>query len=1084
MGTIIDFSAKHRYAVIAVFIFIIAIGVTILKKIPVDAIPDLSDTQVIVYTKWDKSPKIIEDQLTYPLITALLGAPRVKTIRGFSDYGYSFVYVIFKDGTDIYWARSRVIEYLDKIKSQLPSDAKIELGPDATGVGWVYQYALVNKSKKMSIEEIRSFHDFNLKYQLQSIDGVSEVATIGGFEKEYQILLDPNKLFVYKITIQDIMKAVKASNNESDARLLEYSGFEYMVKIGGYLKDIEDIKKIPLKILNGIPLTIEDVADVKIGPQLRRGVSDFNGEGEAVSGIIVARHKENALKVIESVKEKLGEIKKTLPEGLEIVSVYDRSDLIKRALYTLKRQLKEEIFIVSFVILLFLWHIPSALIAITTIPVSILLCFIAMYFLNINSNIMSISGIAISIGVLVDGAIVEVENAYKKLEIWNENGRRGDFHEVRLSAIKEVVPSVFFSLLVIAVSFIPIFALTDQEGKLFSPLAWTKTLVMLAAALLALTLDPSLRMAFSRMDYFSFKPKFLSSLANSVLVGRYYKEENHPVSRILFRIYTPICDCILRRPKTVIAFAAFFVILTIPVFLKLGSEFMPLLNEGTILYMPTTLPGISLDEARRVLTVQNKILKSFPEVLTVYGKAGRANTATDSAPLSMIETVVVLKPQYEWREEKRWYSNWAPEWLKSVLRHIWYDKISWQRLISEMDKRLKFPGFANAWTMPIKGRIDMLTTGVRTPVGLKVMGPDPEKAQEIAVEIESLLENFSQTRSVYAERVGDGYFIDIKPLREKLNRYNLSVLEFQEIVSNTIGAMPLIYTVEGRERYPVTLRYKRSYREKIEDIKNTLITVNSEIHIPLSELAEVKFIKGQSMIRDENGLFATYVYLDFDGKDIGGYVSRLKKYISAHSKLPAGYSIIYSGQYENMLRVKERMKIIVPVVLFVIFLLIYSNTKGLFKAFLVMAAIPFSLTGAFWLLYILGYNLSVAVWVGIIALAGLDAETGIFMLLYLDLAYKDLKTKKKIISDSDLKEAIHYGAVKRVRPKMMTVMAAFMGLVPIMWSLGTGSDVMKRIAAPMIGGLFTSFVLELAVYPAAYYLYLRKKLSYIENKKH
>lgn len=1075
LNRIIDFSARHRYLIIILFLFIIVLSPSFLKDMPVDAIPDLSDTQVIVYTRWNKSPKIVEDQITYPLITSLLGAPKVKTIRGFSDYGYSFVYVIFKDGTDIYWARSRVVEYLDKIKSQLPSDAKVELGPDASGVGWIYQYALVDKSGKRSIDEIRSFQDFNLKYQIQSVEGVSEVASLGGFEKEYQIIINPNKLFVYKITIQDIIKAVKSSNNESDARIIEYSGFEYMIRIGGYLRGIDDIKKIPLRSSDGVSVSLGDIAEIKTGSQLRRGVSDFNGEGEAVSGIIVARHKENALKVIERVKEKIEEIKKTLPEGFEIITIYDRSDLIKRAISTLKRQLKEEIFIVSFVILLFLWHIPSAIIAITTIPLSVLLCLIAMYFLGINSNIMSLSGIAISIGVLVDGAIVEVENAYKKLEIWNENGRKGDFHEIRLSAIKEVIPSVFFSLLVIAVSFIPIFVLTDQEGKLFSPLAWTKTLTMLAAALLALTLDPSLRMAFSRMDYFYFKPKFFASLANSVLVGKYYKEENHPVSKILFKLYAPVCNFVLRRPKTVIIMAIVSVLLTVPVFLKLGSEFMPQLNEGTILYMPTTLSGVSVDEARKILNAQNRILKSFPEVLTVYGKAGRANTATDPAPLSMIETVVVLKPHNEWREKERWYSNWAPNWLKGILRHIWYDKILWQELISEMDKKLRFPGFANAWTMPIKGRIDMLTTGVRTPVGLKVMGPDLEKTQEIAVEIESLLKNFNQTRSIYAERVGDGYFIDIEPIREKLNRYNLSIFEFQEIVSNTIGAMPLTYTVEGRQRYPVTLRYKKSMRENITDIENSLITVNAGVHIPLSELAEVRFLKGPSMIRDENGLFASYVYLDFDGEDIGGYVAALKKHISTHIKLSPGYSIVYSGQYENMVRVKDRMRMIIPIVLFIIFFLIYANTKGLFKTFLVMSAIPFSLTGAFWFLYILDYNLSIAVWVGVIALAGLDAETGIFMLLYLEIAYRDLKAKKNIISDIDLKNAIHYGAVKRVRPKMMTVMAAFMGLIPIMWSLGTGSDIMKRIAAPMIGGLFTSFILELVVYPAVYYLYLKKK---------
>jgi len=1047
----------------------------ILKDIPVDAIPDLSDTQVIVYVNWNKSPKVIDDQITYPLIINLLGTPKVKTIRGFSDYGYSFVYVIFEDKTDIYWARSRVLEYLDKIKPQLPKDAQIYLGPDASGVGWIFQYVLMDRSGNRTIEELRSFNDFNIKYQIQSVEGVSEVATIGGQLKEYQIKIDPNKLLIYKISIQDIINAVRNSNNESDARILEYSGFEYMIKVNGYLNGVKDIKNIILKSYDSIPVRLGDVATITIGPQIRRGVGDFNGYGDMVSGIVVARHNENALKVIEKVKQKIIDIKKTLPEGVEIITVYDRSELIKKAIETLKSQLKEEIFIVSFVILVFLWHIPSALVAIITIPVSILMCFILMYILGINSNIMSISGIAISIGVLVDGVIIEVENAYKKLELWNENGRKEDFYEVRISAIKDVVPAVFLSLLVIAVSFVPIFALTDQEGKLFSPLAWTKTLVMLSAAFLALTLDPALRLVFSRMDYFDFKPKFFSSVLNNLLVGKYYKEENHPISKILFKLYGPVCRFVLENPRKIVVSAILFVILTIPIFIKLGSEFMPPLAEGTVLYMPTTLPGISIEEAKRILNIQDKIIKSFPEVLTVYGKAGRANTATDPAPLSMIETIVVLKPHDEWREKKRWYSDIAPEFLKKILRHIWYDKITYEELIAEMDKSLKIPGFANAWTMPIKGRIDMLSTGIRTPIGVKVIGSDINKTQEIALKIENLIKGFENTRSVYAERIGEGYFIEIEPIRENLNRYGLNIADFQDILSNSIGAMPITYMVEGRERYPVTLRYKKDLRESVSDIKNAIISVREDLHIPLHQLANVKFTKGPSMIRDENGFYASYVYIDSKDKDIGGYVDRLKKYISDNIHIPHGYSLVYSGQYENMMRVKERMKIIIPIVIFSVFLLIYANTKSLFKTFLIISSIPFSLIGAFWFIYILDYNLSVAVWVGIIALAGLDAETGIFMLLYLDMSYREIKSKKNVLTSEDLKEAIYYGAVKRVRPKMMTVAAAFMGLIPIMWSMGTGSDVMKRIAAPMIGGLFTSFILELMVYPAVYYIYLKKK---------
>lgn len=1080
INKIIDFSARNKYLVVLFFVLMIFFSFHVLRNISVDAIPDLSETQVIVYTQWNKSPKIVEDQITYPIVTSLLGTPRIKTIRGFSDYGYSYVYVIFKDGTDIYWARSRVLEYLDKIKSSLPKDAKVSLGPDATGVGWIYQYVLIDKTGKRSIEEIRSLHDFNIKYQLSSIDGVSEVATIGGFEKEYQIMINPSKLFHYKISVKDIIDAIRKSNNESDARLLEYSGFEYMVKINGYLNGIEDIKKIPLKSSNGVGVLLGDVCEIKTGPQIRRGVGDFNGDGDAVSGIIVARHKENALKVIERVETKLDEIKKSLPQGLEIVTVYNRSPLIKRAINTLKHQLIEEILIVSFVILLFLWHIPSAIVAILTIPVSIALCFILMYFLGINSNIMSISGIAISIGVLVDGAIIEVENAYKKLEIWHENGRVGDFHEIRLNAIKEVIPSVFFSLLVIAVSFIPIFALTDMEGKLFSPLAWTKTLTMLSAAVLAITLDPALRLCFSTMDEFNLKPKLLSSFLNAILVGKYYSEEKHPVSKILFKIYAPICNFVLKRPKTIVLGALILVITTIPFFLKkLGSEFMPPLNEGSILYMPTSLPGISINEAAKVLKISDGIIKKFPEVKTVYGKAGRANTATDPAPLSMFETIIELKPPQQWREKKRWYSDWAPEFLKKILRRIWYDRITWDELIYELNKEVKIPGFANAWTMPIKGRIDMLTTGVRTPIGIKVIGSEIKETEKIAIEIEKLIKDTPNTRSVYAERIGGGYFIEIDPDREKLSRYGFSIEEFQEVISNTIGTMPITYTIENKERYPVTIRYQRKFRESIDDIKNTLITISKDIQIPLSNIASVKFVYGPSMIRNENGLVASYVYVDTDADDIGRYVKKLKEHIYSNLKLTPGYSIVFSGQYENMLRVKEKMKIIVPIVVIIIFLLLYANTNSIFKATLVMSAIPFSLIGCFAILYLLDYNLSIAVWVGIIALAGLDAETGVFMLLFLDLSYKDLKSKKQIVSDDDIKYAIFYGAVKRIRPKMMTVMAASMGLIPIMWSLGTGSDVMKRIAAPMIGGLFTSFILELIVYPAVYYIYLKR----IENLK-
>lgn len=1075
LNRIIDFSVKYKFFVLFCFTFVVFVGTTLIKKLPIDAIPDLSDTQVIIYVKWNKNPKIIEEQITYPIITSLLGIPRVKSIRGFSDYGYSFIYVIFKDSTDIYWARSRIIEYLDRIKSQLPKDATIELGPDASGVGWVFQYVLISKDNKLSLDEIRSYHDFNIKYQLQSIEGVSEVATIGGFEKEYQIIVDPDKLFIYGISVLDIIDAIRKSNNESDAKILEYSGFEYMIRIGGYLKDIEDIKSISLRSKNGSYVKISDIANVVIIPQMRRGAGDFNGLGETVSGIVIARHNENAYDVIMRVKEKINEIRKNLPYDLDIITVYDRSILIKETVKTLKTKLIEEFIIVSFVILIFLWHIPSAIVAIMTIPVSIIICFIFMYLLGISSNIMSISGIAISIGILVDGAIIEVENAYKKLELWNESGRAGDFNKIRLEAIKEVIPSVFFSLLVVAISFIPIFCLEGQEGKLFSPLAWTKTLTMLAAALCAVSLDPALRMSFSRMEYFYFKPKFISNILNFFLVGKYYREEDHPISKFLNKIYTPIFNLAIKRPKKIIALSILAILSTVPIYFKLGREFMPPLNEGTILYMPTTLPNISIEEAKKILIEQDRILKSFPEVLTVYGKAGRANTATDPAPLSMVETIIVLKKQSEWREKVRWYSSWAPQWFKKVLRHIWYDRITLDELVAEMDSKMRFLGFANAWTMPIKGRIDMLSTGIKTPLGIKIFGDNIEQTQDIALKIEKMLKNLSYVRSVYAERVIEGYFISIEPIRENLARYNITLSEFQEIVSNTIGSMPITYVIHGRERYPLSIRYGKFVRQNIEDIKNLSISFKADLHIPLSEVAEVRFMKSPSMIRDEDGFYATYVYVDFNSDDIGGYSEKIKKYIEENIKLPSGLSIIYSGQYENIVRVKERMKLIIPVVVFLVFLLIYLNTNSVFKTVLVISAVPFSLIGAFWLLYILDYNLSVAVWVGIIALAGLDAETGMFMLMYLELAYKDYKLKYNKLSDELIRDMIYCGAVKRLRPKLMTVTAAFMGLLPIMWSNGTGSDVMKRIAAPMIGGLFTSFIMELIVYPVIWYIYVKKK---------
>lgn len=1073
---IISFSANNKLFVMLITIALVVFAVYTMKNIPLDAIPDLSDTQVIIYTKWDRSPSIIEAQVTYPIVSSLLGAPKVKAIRGFSDYGFSYIYVIFEDGTDIYWARSRVLEYLSKIQGRLPEGAKTEIGPDATGVGWVFQYALIDKSGKYDLSKQRTLQDWYIKYALQSVPGVAEVATIGGFEKQYQVIINPSRLQAYNVSIMDIVNAVKKSSNEMGGRLIEWTGKEYMVTAEGYIQNLETLRKVAVKSVNGTPIFLGDIATVTIGPEIRRGFAELNGEGEVVGGIVVMRHKENALKVIEKVKEKIQEIKGGLPEGIDIVTTYDRSDLIKKSIDTLKNSLIEEIIIVSLVILIFLWHFPSALVPIITIPISVVLAFIPMYGMNITSNIMSLAGIAISIGVLVDGAIVEVENAYKKIEHWISDGRKGDFHSVRLEALMEVGPSVFFSLLVITVAFLPVFTLVDQEGRLFKPLAWTKTLTMALASILAITLDPAVRMFFTRLDPFRFKPKFLANLATGIFVGKYYPEEKHPISRILFRVYEPTCRFVLEHPKKVIAGAVIIVLSVIPVYFKLGSEFMPPLNEGTILYMPTTLPGISVTSAKKLLTLQDRILKSFPEVETVFGKAGRADTSTDPAPFSMMETTVVLKPKEQWREKRRWYSDWAPEFLKKILRTVWDDKISYQELITEMDKALQIPGNTNAWTMPIKGRIDMLTTGVRTPIGIKIMGQDIRTIEMIGIDIEHILKDIKGTRSVFAERVGGGYYVNFVPRRESLARYGLTLLDLQMVISTAIGGENIITTVEGRERYSINVRYERDFRSSIDSLERVLVTTMMGTQVPLGELADIQLAYGPSMIRNENGMISGYVYVDIENVDIGTYVKLAKEELSKKLKLPQGYTLSFSGQYENMLRVKERLKIILPVTFVLIIFILYLNTRSVVKSFIVLLAVPFSLVGSILLLYFLDYNISIAVWVGMIALMGLDAETGVFMLVFLDLAYEDAQKNDKLNSLSDLKIAIIHGAVKRIRPKIMTVLTSMIGLMPIMWSTGTGADMMKRIAAPMVGGLATSFLMELVVYPAIYLLWKKKEV--------
>jgi Cu(I)/Ag(I) efflux system membrane protein CusA/SilA len=1076
---IISFSARNRFIVLVLAGAAILAGVWSISHIALDALPDLSDTQVIVYSRWDRSPDIIEDQVTYPIVTAMLGAPRVKAIRGFSDFGFSYVYVIFDEGTDLYWARSRTLEYLSKIQPRLPAGVQTELGPDATGVGWVFEYALVDRTGKHSLADLRSLQDWSIRYELQSVPGVAEVASVGGFVRQYQVTVDPNRLSAYGIPLMSVVEAIRASNSEVGGRLIEWSGVEYMVRARGYIRSVGDLEEIVVKTgEQGTPVRLRDVASIQLGPEIRRGIAELDGEGEVAAGIVVMRHGENAMAVIRRVKERLKAIEPTLPEGVRLVTTYDRSELIERSIKTLRHELVLEMLIVSFVILIFLWHVPSAVIPIVTIPAAVVLSFIPMYLFGISSNIMSLGGIAVAIGALVDAAVVVVENAHKKLEHWESAGRQGDYREILIGAIQEVGRPSFFSLLVIAVSFTPVFALEAQEGRLFRPLAFTKNFAMAISAVLAITLAPALLLLLIRFKRFAFRPGWLSRLANAIAVGRIHSEEKHPISRVLFRLYLPPAKFVLRHPRLVIAAALLIVLATIPVYSRLGSEFMPPLNEGSILYMPTTLPGISVTSAQDLLQRQDRILRQFPEVERVFGKAGRAETSTDPAPFSMMETVVLLKPEAQWRRMPRWYSSRLPGFLKPLLRPLWPETISWDELTNRMNAALTLPGQTNAWTMPIKNRIDMLTTGVRTPVGIKVFGSDLAEIETLARRLEAILQGVPGTRSVYGERVAGGYFVDFDLKRREIGRYGLTIQQVQEVIMSAIGGENVSTTIEGRERYPINVRYPRELRDDPDKLARTLVPTMAGAQIPLSQLAEIRLVEGPSMIRDENGRLSGYVYVDVDtGKrDIGGYIHDAKAAVARGLKLPTGYTLSWSGQYEAMERVREKLKVVLPVTLFVIFALLYGNTKSLPKTLLVLLAVPFSAVGAVWLLYALGYHVSIGVWVGLIALLGLDAETGVFMLLYLDLAYDERRKAGAMSSRNDLEEAILHGAVQRVRPKVMTVACAFFGLVPIMWSTGAGADVMKRIAAPMLGGLATSFVMELLVYPAIYLLWRLRDL--------
>ncbi len=1074
MDRIIETCAKYRFLVFLFVAMGVLLGWQSMKNTKLDAIPDLSDTQVIVYAKWDRSPDIMEDQVSYPITSALLGMPKVKDIRAFSDFGYSYVYIIFEEGTDIYWARSRTLEYLNSVIPRLPKGVNVELAKDATAVGWVYQYALVDETGQYSLDQMRSYQDWYLRYALQSVPGVAEVAPIGGFVRQYQVNVDPNKLLAYKIPINMVVDAVQKSNNDIGARLVEQTGREYMVRGRGYIKSLADIASIPLMVnqQTGTPLLVRDVATVTYGPDIRRGVSEIDGKGEVVGGVVIMRFGENAEKVIERVKAKISEIEPTLPKGLQIVPTYDRSDLIDRSVDNLKHTLVEELIIVSLVILIFLWHFPSAIIPITAIPLTVILAFIPIQLSGMTANIMSLGGIAVAIGAMVDAAVVVVEQIHKKLERWEAEGRPGSRSVVLVSAIKEVGGPSFFALLVIAVSFLPVFTLEAQEGRLFKPLAFTKNFAMAIAAVLAVTLVPAtVGVLFGRARPFRFRPRWMARLLTALAIGKIHREENHPISRALMKIYHPACEFALEHKWKTIAVAVIAMLATIPVFFRLGSEFMPPLDEGTLLYMPTTLPGMSVTEASNLLQVQDKIIRSFPEVERVFGKAGRVESATDPAPYSMMETVVVLKPHTEWPKRERFYSKWAPEWAKNAFRRFWPDHKTTQKLIygpGGLNEALTIPGVANAWTMPIKARIDMLTTGVRTPLGIKVLGSDLAEIERIGEHIESALKDIPGTTSVFAERTTGGYFLDFDLKRDQLARYGLTIDDANEVLMSAIGGEPITTTVEGRERYTVNVRYLRDYRTDLDALQRVLVNTPSGAQVPLAQIADISFKTGPGMIRDENGRLSGYVYVDVSGRDIGSYVTDAKNVVREKVNVPAGYQLVWSGQYENMQRVKERLKIVLPVTLFIVFLLLYFNTGSAVKTGIILLAVPFSAIGAIWLLYLLNYNMSIAVWVGLIALLGVDAETAVFMLLYLDLAYKDAISRGQMSSWDDLREAVVHGAVKRLRPKVMTVACMLFGLLPIMWSTGAGADVMKRIAAPMVGGIITSFLLELLIYPVIF----------------
>jgi len=1025
LDRLIEWSLKNQLVVIVGLVLAVLGGTWAIRNTTVDAIPDLSDVQVIIFTEYaGQAPQVVEDQVTYPITSTMLAVPFAKVVRGYSYFGFSFVYVIFEDGTDLYWARSRVLEYLSGLTSQLPDGVAPQLGPDATGVGWAFMYVL--NSPERSLADLRSYQDWYLRYGLTSVDGVAEVASVGGFVRQYQVEVDPVRLRAFGITVGEVKQAIQRSNIDVGGRVVELGEREFMVRGLGYIKDVQDLENIVLTAgPGGVPVLIKDVAHVGMGPEIRRGLAEWNGEGETVGGIVIVRWGADTRTVIESVKERLEELKAGLPEDVEISIAYDRTALINRAVETLTHTLLEESIVVALICLVFLFHFRSALVAIISIPVSILLAFIVMKLQGLGANIMSLGGIAISIGVLVDAAIIMVENAHKHYEEWQ--GKRSHL-EIIMKSAQEVGPTLFFTLLVITVSFMPVFTLEAQEGRLFKPLAFTKTYSMAMASILAVTAVPVLMYWFVR--------------------GKIRSEDRHPVSRLLRFLYTPVLNWSLRwRWWVIIAMVVILAVTAVPL-QRIGSEFMPPLWEGDLLYMPTTFPGVSITTAKEILQQTDKILRTFPEVKTVFGKVGRAETATDPAPLSMIETTIVLKDPSEWR----------PGLTKDDL-------------IAELDRAIQLPGVTNAWTMPIKTRIDMLSTGIKTPVGIKIAGPDLNQLQEIGEAVEAIVKPLPGTLSVYAERVMGGSYLDFHLDREAAARYGIKVGDIQDVIQSAVGGMNVSWTVEGLERYPINVRYPRELRDDPATLKEVLVAAPSGAQIPLGQLAELEIRTGPPGIKTEGARPNAWVYVDLSGIDVGSWVARAKQEVAEKIDLPPGYSIFWSGQYEYMQRAQARLLMIVPITLCLIFLILYFHTKSLVKTLIVLSAVPFALVGSIWLMDWLGYNWSVAVWVGMIALAGLAAETGVVMLLYLDIAYENWKSKGRMSTFSDLREAVDHGAVQRIRPKTMAVVTTFIALVPILWSTGTGADVMRRIAAPMVGGLFTSFMGELIVFPAIYFVW-------------